>query len=447
MPATTATPAPTAASLRAFSAASSESAPARTIANAPRRRYHFGSAGFIYIVITLLLALGAFNSQNNLLFWAFGFSLAILIVSGVLSGAMLMGIDVRRERIDDAEAGDDLRIRFRITNRNRVIPAFALSIEELPALTGEHAESTAAPKRRPAAHSTTSRIEQPRAFVAHIGPRERLSADAVVRALRRGPVRFRGYVVHSSFPFGLIRKSLVFSEPAGAVIRPARITTDLTLIERAISSGDADRPGRTRGQGDEFHSLREYVPGDNPGSIAWKPSARRGVLLVRQSLAPAPRRLWIILRLRVDPQNSDVLDEQAIRLAAAVARKARDSDLAVGLSVPLVRLHVAPRPQPGHIDRILHELGMLELGEPGAGGLAEPFPRLSGGAAGGAVGNRAGHGRADRDLCVCIHAGAIDTAFGPGGAGGGLGAASGVIHLSAASEPRAGGGGAGGVRP
>lgn len=418
MPSTATSPA--AASLRALAAATTEPSSPRPAAAAPRRRYHFGSAGFIYIAITLLLALGAFNSQNNLLFWAFGFSLAILVVSGVLSGAMLMGIDVRRERIDDAEAGGDLRIRFRVANRNRLIPAFALSIEELPAF-----DAAPAAGRDRAALATTTRIEQPRAFVAHIGPRERLTADAVVPALRRGPVRFRGFVVHSSFPFGLIRKSLVFAEPAGAVIRPARIEADLSLIDRSITAGDSERPGRLRGQGDEFHSLREYVAGDSPAAIAWKPSARRGVLLVRQSLAPAPRRLWIVLRLRIDPQHSDALDEQAIRLAAAVARKARDSDLAVGLSVPLARLHITPRAQPGHVDRILHELGLLELGEPGPRGLSEPFPRLSGGAGAG----RAGHGHPGRDLCVCVHAGDIDAAFSPGGIG--LGTASGVIHLRA----------------
>lgn len=409
----TATSSP-AASRRAIATTTTEPSFPRPAA-APRRHYHFGSAGFIYIAITLLLALGAFNSQNNLLFWAFGFSLAILVVSGVLSGAMLMGIDVRRGRIDDAEAGGDLRIRFRVANRNRLIPAFALSIDELPAL---DAPSVAGSNR--AAISTTTRIERPRAFVAHIGPRERLTAEAVVPAVRRGPVRFRGFVVHSSFPFGLIRKSLVFAEPAGAVIRPARIEADLSIIDRSITAGDSERPGRRRGQGDEFHSLREYVAGDSPAAIAWKPSARRGMLLVRQSLAPAPRRLWIVLRLRIDPQHADALDEQAIRLAAAVARKARDSDLAVGLSVPLARLHIAPRAQPGHLDLILHELGLLELGEPGPRGLSEPFPRLSGGA---------GHGHPGRDLCVCVHAGDIDAAFSPGGAG--AGTSSGVIHLRA----------------
>jgi hypothetical protein len=37
-----------------------------------QRRYHFRYAGLIYIGVTVFIAIGALNSQNNLLFWAWG---------------------------------------------------------------------------------------------------------------------------------------------------------------------------------------------------------------------------------------------------------------------------------------------------------------------------------------------------------------------------------------
>lgn len=370
----------------------------------PRRRYHFGSPGFVYILVTMLLALGAFNSQNNLLFWAFGFSLAILIVSGLLSGAILMGIDVRRDRIQDTEVGAPLVIRYRVRNRNRLVPAFALSIDELPAIPTPGDGATRTP-------ATTSRVEQPRAFVAHLGPRESLMVAASPQAVRRGPVAFRAFVVSTSFPFGLIRKSLVYAEPASAVIRPAPIASDTPSLAEQLGQGQSDRAGRLRGPGDEFHSLREYNPGDNPRAIAWKPSARRGTLLVRQSLAPAPRRLWIVLRLRIDQEQADLLDERAISIAAAVIRRAQAAiggaatgrgareDLAIGLAVPAIELLIPPNVHPGHADRLQRELGLIELGPADARGLREPFPHIS----------------SSRDVgrCICIHAGPIDQAFAP----------------------------------
>lgn len=385
----------------------------------------------VYILVTLLLALGAFNSQNNLLFWAFGFSLAVLVVSGALSGAMLMGVDVRRERLQDTDAGSPLTIRYRVRNRNRLMPAFALSIDELPA-----DPPPGAPGGRPQTHSTVSRIEQPRAFVAHLGPRESIVVTASPRAIRRGPISFRAFVVSTSFPFGLVRKSLEFAEPASAVIRPAPLAADLPAIAEQLGPGESDRSGRLRGPGDEFHSLREYNPGDNPRAIAWKPSARRGSLLVRQSLAPAPQRLWIVLRLRIDTERADPLDERAIGIAAAVIRRARadlsggtaargngvgDRSLAIGLAVPVVGLLVPPNIHPGHADRLLRELGLIELGPPDARGLREAFPHIS----------------SSRDVgrCICIHAGVIDPSFAPADS------ARRPTHLSSAdpgAEPRRG---------
>ena len=50
-----------------------------------RRRYRLRFPAYIYMLVTVFIAVGAFNSQNNLLFWAFGLSLAAMVVSGILS--------------------------------------------------------------------------------------------------------------------------------------------------------------------------------------------------------------------------------------------------------------------------------------------------------------------------------------------------------------------------
>ncbi|XOV76788.1 MAG: hypothetical protein ACFHWZ_08095 [Phycisphaerales bacterium] len=63
------------------------------------RRYHMHSGGVFYIVVTVLLGIGSINSQNNLLFIVFGVALGAMLVSGVVSGAMMMGLEVDRRPV------------------------------------------------------------------------------------------------------------------------------------------------------------------------------------------------------------------------------------------------------------------------------------------------------------------------------------------------------------
>lgn len=53
------------------------------------------------------------------------------------------------------------------------------------------------------------------------------------------------------------------------------------------------RPVRRRGEGGTFESLREYVRGDDPRTIAWKASAHHGSLMVRQFEAERSQNVMI----------------------------------------------------------------------------------------------------------------------------------------------------------
>ena len=55
---------------------------------------------------------------------------------------------------------------------------------------------------------------------------------------------------------------------------------------------------RTPGQGSEFYSLREYVPGDPFKNINWKAFARTGDLMVNEKCRDAVTDLYILLDSR-----------------------------------------------------------------------------------------------------------------------------------------------------
>lgn len=343
-----------------------------------RRRYHFGWGGVVYMLITLLVALGAFNSQNNLLFWAFGFALAILIVSGIISGGMLMALRVDRELALPVQQGHTGSILYNVRKLNRFQPAFALHIEEI-GLAGDLDTSMRRPsiftrlfrsKRPP---QQPSAVAPPFAFVTHVGARQSLQATGHFRALKRGVVPLSGILIHTSFPFGLLRKSVSVPQPGRLIITPAPIPCDTRDLLAGSRLGLAGSSSRRVGPGDEFLALREFVDGDALRDVAWKASARRGTLLVRQFAAPTPRRLWIVLRLRAT-LGSEAFDERAIGMAAFLARHAVEQGLEVGLAVPLNRTILHPRSSEQQVQAVLNTLAEIDLGADDARGTSMHMP-------------------------------------------------------------------------
>jgi uncharacterized protein (DUF58 family) len=330
---------------------------------------------------------------------------------------MLMGVRVEREWISGAAAGGTMRIRYRVRNSSRFMPVFALTIEELgfeeSAWTRELRRSPIArmlrlvPKKDPThAEAGANRIGTPRTFLAHVGARESAAVEAVVRARTRGAVSFPGFRVSTGFPFGLLRKSLIVPQRGSGVVTP-RIEAGMDgLLHTAGVLSHEGAPTRRAGRGDEFFALREYVHGDSPRDVAWRSSARRGTLLVRQFAAPSPPRVWIVLHLRTRV-GSEADDERAISMAAGLARAAEAQGLEYGVAAPLCRLLVHPRRvgsagTGGQLSRVLTDLGLIELGADDGRGGKSVFPSQASTASGG---------------CVVVHSGAVDAAFAPIAAG------------------------------
>ncbi|XZE20479.1 DUF58 domain-containing protein [Pirellulaceae bacterium SH449] len=90
---------------------------------------------------------------------------------------------------------------------------------------------------------------------------------------------------------------------------------------------------RKPGMGFELLELREYVEGDPPKSIAWKASARRDTLMIRQYESEVPIRLQLFIEgtvgCRVGSFGHRVIDQMAT-LATSVARIATSYGDAVG---------------------------------------------------------------------------------------------------------------------
>ncbi len=365
----------------------------------------------MYIFVTVLIALGAFNSQNNLLFWAFGLALAVLIVSGIISGQMLMGIEVVREPPARAVVGQPTPVRYRVVNHARLAAAFALDVSERVGK-GKKSEAlplvSAAGRRGDRSPSALRReIQSAPAFVVHVGPRDSVVAEGVITPAVRGVLRLDGPVVSSSFPFGIIRKSLTFGQSSTVLVHPAPVDLPAGIRRALAGAGRGRAHSRPRvGEGTEFFALREYVPGDSPTRIAWRASARSMNLLVRQTTHEEPRAVWVVLDLgavggMVGGTGFDAAAvreqvERAIGVAGQCIRDISAAGTPCGLALAAVSLHIPPRTAANQSLVLLDALAALDVERALAVGRpAFPAGVLRSGAP------------------VIVHAGASDRGFGP----------------------------------
>ncbi|MCA9284421.1 MAG: hypothetical protein KDA22_04350, partial [Phycisphaerales bacterium] len=175
-----------------------------------RRRYHLHLAGVLYIALAVLVGIAAANRPNNLLVWVFGVMLSAVLVSGIVSGVMMLGVRVARLDPRHGRVGEPLVVRYAITNRSWLMPIFNLHVAEQPdpEAGAKHGKGRAA-RIAPAPEATTDwtdLLDAADAWVMHAGPGETVHGEAVMWPRRRGPVRLDRLRVWSTFPFGLIRK-------------------------------------------------------------------------------------------------------------------------------------------------------------------------------------------------------------------------------------------------
>lgn len=101
-------------------------------------------------------------------------------------------------------------------------------------------------------------------------------------APRRGWLDLAPFRIENRFPLGLFRAWSVVIPTARCLVYPKPSAHPPPLPQ----SGRGDQGKTKRGDGEHFHGLREYRPGDPLRQIAWRTSARQQKLYSREMETP-----------------------------------------------------------------------------------------------------------------------------------------------------------------
>lgn len=210
--------------------------------------------GAFFAVLVAVMSLGGLNYNNNpallMAFLLAGAAVASLVSSQLqLSGLAVVAVDA-----EPVQAGQPLRLRvYARTDDRRARSGLMLDADELDgeavlALRDGHAEAT---------------LEVP--------------------TQARGWLDVPRLRLRTTWPLGLARAWSYAWPDTLLLVYP---TPEPTAPPLPVGSGSpASR--RLHAAGDDVHHLRNYRAGDPQRTIAWKPSARRGTLLVREFEQPA----------------------------------------------------------------------------------------------------------------------------------------------------------------
>jgi uncharacterized protein (DUF58 family) len=197
--------------------------------------------------------------------WPLAAAAALLLVVVVGWDALLLRrtprIEIERRLPARAFEGRSADLEIRLRNSGRM-PVLAEVFEEIPA------------------DLCASEPHWPRVVVP---AGETLALRYPVEPRVRGDRPLGAVLLLERSPIGLLRRRGI--GPRDDVLRvypdASRFLRPEALDPKRVLAAIGVKPARRRGEGMEFESLRDFVPGDDPRRLDWAASARRGRSVVR----------------------------------------------------------------------------------------------------------------------------------------------------------------------
>jgi uncharacterized protein (DUF58 family) len=317
--------------------------------------YDVTRAGIVYVLATLVVAIAALNTGNNLLYIIVAAMLSAILVSGVASAWVLRGLELEVRLPEHVFAGHALAGRIVLRNPRRLLPSFSIRVVATP-----HSKPAsdkqwswepttfAFPFNRPREQqwlrlpdrrlrritrpAPAPQIFQGMAYFPYVPPQAELSADLELKFERRGIYREDSFGLATRFPFAFLTKTRHLPLSKEILVYPRIAATDELLQILPLVRGEWET--FVRGRGLDLYLIREYMPEDSARHVDWKATARSGSLKVREFAREDERKLAIVFDNPAPGVLSAGAYENAVEIAASIAWHFASENAEVSFAVP-----------------------------------------------------------------------------------------------------------------
>ncbi|HZR46539.1 MAG TPA: DUF58 domain-containing protein [Candidatus Manganitrophaceae bacterium] len=321
--------------------------------------------GRYFILLALITGFAALNTGNNLVYLLAAALLSLIVVSGLLSELSLRKIALTAKGPPHFSAGKPDAIRIYLHNQKKVLPSFSLSVTGLlrPAFPSPPSASRLGDLKATLFHRPSQKLSifTP-AYFMKLPPDGKGSQLLQATFPRRGCYQLEGFKLSTPFPFGLFIKSAARTDPTPLWVYPRIVPVSGGLLSRAAmeSASVSDRTGQAAG----FNHFREHHDGDDRRQIHWKLSARQGRLIIKEREREEGGEWALFFNHAAPPVRSAAWNngfERAVEAVASCAAFLLNAGLKVSLQTAGEAVEAGEGP--GHLDRLLKALTLLEPAE------------------------------------------------------------------------------------
>ncbi len=230
-------------------------------------QYRLTRDGWIYIATTTVVMSAAINTSNNLLYMVLSALLAVMLLSGFLSGLNFRFLRLVARLPDHCFARQGFPLVLSVKNPKRVFPAFSLRVSPVD--------------------ESPFRFEG--YYVPLVGTQDQDTRTVEAELPRRGRHRLDEVQLQSRYPFGFLLKGRPVPVEAECIAFPEILQQEEMDIAIHDILGASER--FERGQGMDLYMIRDYVASDSARHVDWKATAKTSSLKTREFATEESRRV------------------------------------------------------------------------------------------------------------------------------------------------------------